>query len=355
MSYFEEKPTGPTVQHDIELIEYLDALLKVKYRIFIIAVLVSGLVFGYSKTVDDLYSSSALLAININEKPGGFKPGDYRGNDVLGLIEHDFLIDPVADNEKERLIARLKSYAFVERFVKKFKVEEYIYAEYWDEKNATWVAGFQPDMRTSIIYFISQMLQIKLDLETGLLHIGVKSKNGSYSASLANKYWKDFNQYVRESDSKELERRREYLESRITQINNIELQKSIYRLMESQIASESLLYSREHYPLEEIQSATEPLYKSYPNRKVWTLLSFVGSAIIGIFVSLLLVLYKKISAAVQTYRLENEDSFATTNKNIEKLEPDSERLLQENESDTLKSKVKSSDVTASLDDWVERN
>jgi hypothetical protein len=65
-------------------------------------------------------------------------------------------------------------------------------------------------------------------------------------------------------------------------VSNTEIHRSIYRLLEAQLAVESLINARANYPLEMIQPATEPLFESYPNRKKWTAFTLIGLVFIGI-------------------------------------------------------------------------
>ena len=96
------------VDDDVDLIEYLQAILRYKYRIVLSAVAIAGVVFGLSLLVDNQYMSTAVVAVNIKEKAGGVSPKEYRASDALGLLEHDFIIEGVHSNELDRLIALIK-------------------------------------------------------------------------------------------------------------------------------------------------------------------------------------------------------------------------------------------------------
>lgn len=308
MNKIEEFNTEPGMHIDqqVDLLEYLNAILRAKFRILIFAVVGAAVVFGASKMVKDQYSASAVLAININENPGGVAPRSYRGSDTLSLIEHDFIVDAAADNEKDRLIARMTSAGFAEIFISENNLLPYIFSEQWDDSGEVWIDNFEPSMGEAVSFVRQNMLAVEVVEKTGLMLVHFKSTSPTLSADLANKFWPRFNTYMRELQLAELEQRREYLQSRLDTVSNIEMQRSIYRLMETQLASEALLHARTNYPLEEIQPAVVPRFKSYPKRKAWAVTAFVGLAFLGVVIVLAAVIIKKLRSSLSSYQLGSE-------------------------------------------------
>lgn len=288
------------IDQQVDLLEYLYAILRAKYRILILAILVAGGVFGLSKMVANKYTATAVLAVNINENPGGVAPKTYRGSDALGLLEHDFIIDAAPANELDRLLARLRSSAFVTHFIEQKDLLPALFPNLWDAQAEQWIEK-SPDMREAVALFKASFLGINHDESNGLLFVSFTTHDPVFSADLANEYTEVFNVYLREAQLKELKSRRAYLEQRLGEVQNIEVHRSIYRLLESQLAVESLLYARNNYPLEKIQPATIPLFKSYPARKQWTVLAFFGVVFLGIFCVIAWVIFKKIRASLAAY------------------------------------------------------
>lgn len=294
-----EKPIN--LDQDVDLFEYLHALLAAKYRILLVAVVVAVSVFGFSKTIEDTFSAAATVAININSEPGGVAPKNYRAGDSLGLIEYDLLIDPAADNEIQRLLARMKSAAFSELFVVENGLLQYIYAEHWDAKEGDWREGFKPSMTDAVLYFRRKMRSVYLDQATKLLDIRFVTRDPALSADLANRFVTRFNKYIQEMEAEEVAERREFLEGRLNETSNLEIQRSIYRMLETQLATEALIFAKKAYPLEPIQPALSPQFKSAPKRKTWAILAFVGSAFAGIVIVLSWVMISKIRKALSAY------------------------------------------------------
>jgi uncharacterized protein involved in exopolysaccharide biosynthesis len=263
------------------LLKYIHQLLRYKYRIAILAIVGAGIVFGLSWLVDDRFSAEATVAINISEAPGGVQPKNYRGANTIGAIEYDFIIDGSQSNERDRHLARMESFGFISWFITQQNLLPWLYAKDWDEANKKWKVGVEPDIREAVKALKTNILYINIDKKTDLMNIRITTSLPDRAAYLANKFVQAFNLYVRNLEAEELKNRRLYLERRLTEVSNTEIHRSIYRLLEAQLAVESLINARANYPLEMIQPATEPLFESYPNRKKWTALTLIGLIFIG--------------------------------------------------------------------------
>ncbi|MFT5224900.1 MAG: hypothetical protein ACI8XX_000647 [Polaribacter sp.] len=264
------------------LLKYMHQLLRYKYRIATLAIVGAGIVFGLSWLIDDRFSAEATIAINISEAPGGVQPKNYRGANTIGAIEYDFIIDGSQSNERDRHLARMESFGFISWFITQQNLLPWLYARDWDEGNKKWKEGTEPDMREAVKALKTKTLYISIDKKTDLINIRMTAGLPDRAAYLANEFVQAFNLYVRNLEAEELKNRRLYLERRLTEVSNTEIHRSIYRLLEAQLAVESLINARANYPLEMIQPATEPLFESHPNRKKWTAFALIGLVFIGI-------------------------------------------------------------------------
>lgn len=297
---------GFHIDQQVDLVEYLYAVLRYKFRIVIVAILGAGAVFGLSLSVEDRFSAEAVVAVNINENPGGVAPKSYRGSDTLSLLEHDFIIDPNTGNELDRMLARVNSYAFGEHFIETYDLLPWLFRSHWDSEAEVWLGDFKPDMREAVKLLKTSRLYFEMDDATGLLKVGMNAQDPAQAADLVNKFVPLFNEYIRENELNELNQRRAYLEQRLSEVNNIELHRSIFRLLETQLAVESLLFARANYPLEMIQPATVPLYKSYPSRKKWAVLALFGLVMLGVMAVIGLVIIRKLRAGLKRYEFASQ-------------------------------------------------
>jgi uncharacterized protein involved in exopolysaccharide biosynthesis len=289
------------LEQEVDLLEYLHAILNRKYSLTALAFLGAMVMFGLTYLQSNIYYATAVLAVNIDDKPGGVAPKEYRSGDTLGLLERDFVINTAAANERERIMARMRSARFSEIFIRDNNLLPYIFHKQWDEKNRQWKDGFEPDIREAIKAFNGGLRSIQYDEKSGLMLISFSTRDPKLSAELANKFVQQFNNYARSVALDELAERRNYLESRLRVIQNLELQRSIFRLLETQLAAETLINARKTFPLEEIQPAEPPLNKMKPKRLSTAALSFVGFMFLGITLIIGSVLFRKIKKGLESY------------------------------------------------------
>lgn len=288
------------------LLKFLHQLLRYKFRIALVAIVGSAIVFGLSLLLENRYSSQVTVAINISEDPGGIQPNNYRGVNTIGVLEYDFIIDGSQANERERLLARMDSFGYISAFIEQHNLLQWLYEESWDEDTQQWTDGFAPDMREAVKKFKSDALYVFTDKKTDLLNVRITSKSPEFSAKLANAFVKSFNDYLRMLDLDEIKNRRNYLEQRLSEVKNTEIQRSIFRLLETQLAVESLINARANYPLEVIQPATIPLFESFPARKQWTALALVALLFLGVGFVVCMNVGIALCRDLKEYALEHE-------------------------------------------------
>jgi hypothetical protein len=299
-----QNPTPPFhIDQQIDLLEYLNALIKYKYTILIFATLAAILIFGLSLLIENKYTAHTLVAININEEPGGVEPDKRNSSYTLGLLENDFILDSTQSrtNETKRMLATLKSHAFVTTFIAEENLLPYIFKDNWDIAAETWKEDFTPDLRWANFNFAS-IYSFERNEETGLLSIFITTNDPNLSATLANRIVDSFNRFTKAKQVKLIEERQAYLTKRLEEIDNIQLHRSIYRMIESQIGAESLIYARKDYPLEIIQPALPPLFKTSPKRKQYAVLTFIAFVVLGTMIAMGSVLLRKIKAGLNEYQ-----------------------------------------------------
>lgn len=262
------------------LITLLRHLLRYKYRVLFLAIILSLGVFALSYLFTPQYSATAVVAVNIAESRGGVSPGDYRSGDTLGVLEYEFLIRASQENERERILTRMESYNFLSGFIKENNLLPLIFAEEYIAENDSWKDA-EPDMRDAVSIFKTEFLSVVTDKKTDLLQISLITTNPELSAHLSNLIVDAFNSHLRKIELVQMQKQRDYLESRLSNVFNSESQRSIFRLLETQLSHESLLSARDNYPLEMLQPATVPLHKASPSRKKWAVMTFILTIILG--------------------------------------------------------------------------
>lgn len=283
------------------LLRIISVLLSYKYRIFVFAFLVTGGVIGLSLLVEPRFSASSVVAVNLDDQRGGVSPEPYRGNNTLGVLEYDLIMNQVPTDEKDRHLARLESYDFLSEFLVHFELLPVIMRDRWDPVAQEWVDGSVPDMRDAVNAFRGGIFSIGKFGSTDMISINVTTHDPALSTQISRNIPQFYNIYNRELELQVLADRRAYLEDRLRQVTSKETQSSIYRILESQISVESLLFARKSFPLETIRPAIEPQFKTYPKRKSWAVLAFVGSVAFSVFAVLFLSVFKAFRADLGRY------------------------------------------------------
>jgi uncharacterized protein involved in exopolysaccharide biosynthesis len=291
-----------SIDGEVDLFEYISLLVRYRYRLVVTAVLAALLVYGVTYLMPVKYSAYVLVAYNSYDKPGGVALKEYRGSDTVSLLERDMIIDSSSENEKERLLARFRSYAFASYFIEKNEsVLKMIYPKGWDSEKAKWKDGFERDPRKTVEIFNKDLAWISSDEKTGLLTVGFNSSDAAKAAEMANIVVDEFKRYQKNLVLKELESRRKYLETRLTTTSNLEFQRSIYRMLEAQMSAEALINVRENYPFEVIQPAITPLTKSSPQRLMYSILTIIIVLFLGISYVIGRELFTKFQKQLTSY------------------------------------------------------
>ena len=291
---------------EVDLLEYVARILQAKYRLVAISVFVALVTLGVTFLMPNLYTATALVAFNRYDQPGGIKPKDYRGSDTVALLERDMVIDTSPANEQERILARMRSHDFLSSYVESRNLRPIIFSHEWDEGSKKWKTNDEESVsvRAAVKIFNEKMLGDKIDDKSGLMNISITVGDPALAAKLANDFVQEFKRYQRQIVLNELNQRRDYLEQRLKNTNNMEFQRSIYRMLETQLSAEALINVRNNYPLEVILPALPPLLKSSPKRLLFAVVSFVATLFLGVAYLVGRVMYEKAVVQLQKYSVQ---------------------------------------------------
>jgi uncharacterized protein involved in exopolysaccharide biosynthesis len=195
----------------------------------------------------------------------------------------------------------LRSRQFTMTFMDSHNIYRYLNPEQWDTTTNDWLPGFKVDKLQAFGRFIGEIRMIEHDTETDLTTVRMRWTDRHQAKEWANAYVTAFNDYIRQRALVEVERKRDYLEAELARSDVVEIQKSIYRLIEAQTAIAMLANSRDEFALEIIDPATIPFGRFSPAPKrtiafgmlVGTMLAcfgIVGTIVLRRFITLIGVL-----------------------------------------------------------------
>ena len=303
----------------IDLLPYVNALINARWWLLLallIGALISGLI-AYSKPY--VYQSVAKVSVVDMDDPGGVSPDNRRASEVLTLVEHGFVMGTSRDNHKDVIRARLVSRDFTMHFLHELNIYRYFYPEHWDTENGVWMDSFTPDRGESFTRFRDEVRIVDHDEETDILTIKMNWPDPIIARDLANLYIQSFNQYLRLKAQSEVERKLTFLKTELQRSNILDIQQSIYRLIEAQTAIAMFASAREDFALEIIDPAATP-YKSFNmSRKRKTLLGAVVGLLLSVFIVLFLVLLSGMWKTIQGYRKQICQENNTDKNDIERF------------------------------------
>jgi uncharacterized protein involved in exopolysaccharide biosynthesis len=294
--------TQPTAAMELDLMAYLNALINARW-LLLAAALTSAVLAGlwaYSKPY--MFQSGIRVSVVDIEDPGGMAPDDRRASEVLTLVEHGFVMGTTYDNYIDVMLARLNSRDFLVRFLDEHNVYRHFYPEQWLESEGRWVEGFAPDVGEVVTLFRDQVRSIVRNEETDIVMVNMTWADSAVARDWANQYVHSFNEFMRERTMKDVARKQRFLERELRRSDVLEIQQSLYRLIEAQTAIAMLASAREEYVLEIIDPAALP-YRSFTmSRKKRIVLGAIAGTLLACFAVLARVLLARMLQTIIEYR-----------------------------------------------------
>jgi len=290
------------IDDEIELLEYVTAVISYKYRIFLISIFCASIMLGLTFLMPVKYQSHVNLAlVKINDL-GGLAPNNRRAPEAVTLVEHDFITNAVNENYQDRVIERMRSRVFTIKFIKDNKLLPIIFYKRWNKDKQQWKDGFKPDMILAAKIFKQEICNVSRNDKNNLMIVKVTLGTPQLATDIANKFVADFNLYRRTSDINEADRKIKFLRETLAKTDFLEIQKSLYRLVEAQLVIKMLASNKEQYAVEVLDPAILPLYKSSPATKKMAALTFVGVFFLCVIVIIGRVVFKRINYSIKQYQ-----------------------------------------------------
>ena len=184
-------------------------------------------------------------------------------------------------------VAMLRSRSFIEAFIKDEKLLPVLYADLWDESTSRWIdpPDEAPTLQDGYKKFTKKVFRVIEDKEDKLFTIRVDWSDRVVAAKWANMLVDRINSVARQRAIRDTERSVEYLEEEIKNARTVQLQQSIYSLLQSQLNKRMLANTRPDFAF----SVIDPALVSDRDKYVWP--NALLFAVIGFFVGTLLAMF----------------------------------------------------------------
>jgi uncharacterized protein involved in exopolysaccharide biosynthesis len=289
---------------DVNLLPFVNALINARWWIAGSILVFAAVTWYWAQSKPYLYESSARVSIVDIEDPGGVAPDDRRASEVLTLVEHGFVMGTTHDNYNDVMRARLNSRKFTMRFLDQHNVYRFFYPEHWSEAQQAWRDGFQPDRGAAFTRFRDEVRSITRDEETDIITVAMTWPDPMVARDWANLYVASFNEFIRERTMEDVRRKQAFLESELRRSDVLEIQQSIYRLIEAQTAIAMLASARDEYALEIIDPAAVPYRSFNMSRKKRVVIGAIAGGLLAAFAALAWVVLAQMLQTIRNYRAE---------------------------------------------------
>ncbi len=199
------------------------------------------------------------------------------GGELSGLAAIAGIRTGRGSSKKAEAIAVMRSREFARDFISEYELMSVFLKD---------VSGSEklPDLRDAVRFFHENVLHVGEDRDTGQVILGVEWKNPGVAADWANTLVKRLNERMRSRASRDAEANINFLRTEMASTNFVALEKSISRIMESEMQKLMLARGNEEYSFRVIDKAEPPQKRSRPRRTFLVASVLVVSGIFSLLI-----------------------------------------------------------------------
>jgi uncharacterized protein involved in exopolysaccharide biosynthesis len=295
----ERHPTAPTLppaspspqvvyrEEPVNWREHWQVLVEQKKLIGIITAVSTILALLAAFLITPIYRAEVLLAPVTEEKTGALGALAGQFGDLAALTGVSL------GNSKDKsaeAIAALKSRSLATAFFKEANVLPVLFPREWDAEKKAWKdKDDAPTDWEAYEEFDEDIRFVSVDRKTGLVTLMIEWKDPIRAAQWANKFVNMANTRLRTEAVEDAEKSISYLEKQLRVSGEVEIQQSIYRLIEAQTKKRMVANTREEYAFKVIDPAVVPEKKVRPKRALIVLFGLMLGAMAGVITAFTLV------------------------------------------------------------------
>ena len=279
-------------EDEIDLMQLWETIAAGKWLIIGLMLLCTSAATGLAFMTTPKYEARVIASFTEESKSGGglsALAGQFGGlADMAG-------ISLGGGGNKEATLAYLKSRAFIDGFLNDNALLPILYSKLWDSEKKTWKVDDPAKVPTpwkAYKLFSDTILAVNFDKKTNLVTLTITWKDRNQAVTWANELIKRANENLRQRTIEETQQSLTYLEKELQKTSVVEVQNTIFRVMETQIKTMMMANTQEQYALKIIdpaQSVDEDAFIS-PKRPMMIALGAIG----GLFLGILLVFIRNV-------------------------------------------------------------
>lgn len=212
---------------------------------------------GASYLIRPTFRATIVLAIakSDDSSAAGMISGQLGG--LAGLVGMN--LGGAADEQE--YIALLKSRDLARRFIEERNLMPIIFENMWNEEEQRWEVSDEADIPTiedAVEAFDTRIRHVAEDRRTGLVSVDFELRDRELAASWANALVDRVNQLARDRVIAEARASLDYLGAELRGTESVEVQRTIFSLIETQKKREMVASVRKEYAFRVIDPATVP-------------------------------------------------------------------------------------------------
>lgn len=275
---------------EISLRELFDALWSRRLMIAALAFVFGAAAAGVSLVMPEKYEASIVLSPVDDDGSGklggaGALLSQFGGLASLGGLSLG------GSGKKSVAVATLQSHALTEAFIRDNNLLPVLYPDDWDEASKTWKIDDPEKTPTpwkAERKFAKKVRSLAEDKKTGLITLTIEWTDPELAARWATELVSRANRELRARAIAESVANQAYLNEQLTKTSVVELQKSIYSLIEAEIKKVMIANGSEEFAFRVIDPARVAEERTSPKRTLITAVGLFAGLMIGFVLALAL-------------------------------------------------------------------
>ena len=296
---------------EIDIREILFALVQGKWIIsFVTAFLVIvGIIINL--LLPNLYQSEALLA-PVDESSSLLSGALSQYSGLAGLA--GITLPNENDSNHKKAIELMQSLNFFEKnLMPKIFLPDLMAVDCWDdkkniliyddsiyEKDFSYPQKLIPSAQESFEVFEDDHLNIFEDVRTGYVTLSIEHQSPIIAKQWVQMIVEEVNFFYRQKDKEKSEKAVIYLNEQITNTSLMEIRQVTASLLEKEIQKLTLVEANEDYVFEFVYPPSVMEEKSWPNRYLILILSFISGVMLGMIIALYWYYYLNKKNSLET-------------------------------------------------------
>lgn len=276
------QPQEAVAEDEVNLLDLWRVLVSFKWLILAVTLVTTAASAAIAWWMPPIYRAEVTLAPVSPEEGGRLSAlaGELGGIASLAGINIGS-----GGNSVDRVIAVLKSREFTDAFIQDEKLLPVLFSGVWDSQKKIWLVEDPknaPTLRKAYQIFDNNIRTITQDKKTGLVTLAIEWKDPQQAALWANLMVERLNRHEQQAAITEAEKSLAYLKDQLAKTSVLEMQQSVYRLIEAQTKNIMLANARDQYAFNIIDRAVVPETKSKPDRKMIVAMGFAAGLLMSI-------------------------------------------------------------------------